>query len=329
MANIKKIQVPVPFPIKWVNCYYIPGSLPTLIDSGTNTDENLDIIKAAIEAEGGKLSGVRRVIATHGHADHIGLGGRIAEISGAEVFVHEWDTVRWADHGSEHSRNKCEDFRIFFVEAGVPGDFIAELVDLVVLPFTKMCHRVSTETMLEHEKVFKFDDFDLRVIHTPGHSPGSVCLLNQADGALFSGDTLLPELISNPTVEKTGSGEYSSLSLHQASLKLIKSLAVKKVFPGHGAPFENLGARIQKIQGQHSKRSKQILRILADGNGSPRKRDGMTQFMVATKLFGSLSGRDVFFGISAARAFLDALEEQGLATRLKQGSRHVYRPSVS
>jgi len=324
MTKIKKIQIPIPYPVKWVNCYYIRGSVPTLIDVGVNADECLEAIKSAIEAEGGKLSDVRRIIATHGHGDHIGLAGRIEEISGAEVFVHCLDTVRWADRGSEHSRQKREDFRIFFAEAGIPKESIDELVELIVVRFTQQCHTVSTEMILEDGRIFKFDDFDLQVVHTPGHSPGSVCLLNKADGVLFSGDTLLPELISNPTTEKTGATEYRSLVGHQASLELIKSLGVKRVLPGHGAPFENLEVRIQKIQGQHDKRSRQILRILAEGDGSPGNHAGMTQFMVATELFGSLSGRDLFFGVSSARAYLDALEEQGLATRLKEGSQHVY-----
>lgn len=329
MTKMKRIQIPIPYPVKWVNCYYIPGSVPTLIDVGVNTDECLETIKSAIRAEGGRLSDVRRVIATHGHADHIGLAGRIEAVNGAEVFVNGLDSARWAHRGSEESFQKREDFREFLVEAGIPRESVDELVESIMSRFMKMYHPVSAERVLEHGKIFKFDEFDLQVVHTPGHSPGSVCLLNIADGVLFSGDTLLPELISNPTTEKTGATEYRSLVGHQASLELIKSLGVKRVLPGHGAPFENLEVRIQKIQGQHDKRSRQILRILAEGNGSPGKHKGMTQFMVATELFGTLSGRDLFFGVSSARAYLDALEEQGRATRHKEGSQHVYRLNES
>jgi glyoxylase-like metal-dependent hydrolase (beta-lactamase superfamily II) len=327
MTNTIRIQVPIPYPVKWVNCYYFSGSVPTLIDTGVNTDEALKTIKSAIEARDGKLRDIRRIIATHGHMDHVGLAGRIAEISGAEVFVHQWDTVQWAAGQGEQFIGKRLDFRAFFVEAGVPTDDIDELIDLILTRYKRMCSPIPSETVMEDGTVFEFDNFNLQVIHTPGHSPGSVSLFNQSDGALYTGDTLLPELISNPTIEKTGSGEHKSLVSHHATLERIKSLGAKMVMPGHGTPFEDLEARIQRIQGTHSKRSRQIRRILEQSETSSKKHPGITQFVAATKMLGELSGLDIFFGVSSARAHLDALEAQGLATRLKEGRQHVYRPN--
>lgn len=327
MTQTIRIQVPIPYPVKWVNCYYIPGAVSTLIDTGVNTDDGLKTISAAIEAQGGKLSAVRRIIATHGHMDHIGLAGRIAEISGAEVFVHQWDTVQWATGPGEHFIGKRLDFRAFFVEAGVPADEIDKLIDLILTRYKRMCSPISTETLMEDGTVFEFDDLNLQVIHTPGHSPGSVSLFNQSDGTLYTGDTLLPEIISNPTIEKTGSSDHKSLVSHHATLERIKGLGVKMVMPGHGTPFEDLEARIRRIQGHHSKRSKQVLGILEQNEPSSRKHSGMTQFVMATKLLGELSGLDIFFGVSSARAHLDALEEQGLAKRFKEGRVYLYQPN--
>jgi glyoxylase-like metal-dependent hydrolase (beta-lactamase superfamily II) len=327
MTNTIRIQVPIPYPVKWVNCYYIPGSVPTLIDTGVNTDEALETIKSAIEAHGGKLTDIRRVIATHGHMDHVGLAGRIAEISGAEVFVHQWDTVQWASGPGEPFIGKRLDFRAFFVEAGVPADDIDELIDLILTRYKRMCSPISTESKMEGGTVFEFDEFNLQVIHTPGHSPGSVSLFNESDGAVYTGDSLVPELISNPTIEKTGSGEHKSLVSHQATLERMKSLGAKMVMPGHGTPFEDLETRIQRLQGTHKKRSKQILGILEQSEACSKRHSGITQFCAATKLLGELSGLDIFFGVSSARAHLDALEEQGLAKRFKEGRQYVYRPN--
>ena len=78
MTTVTRIEVPIPFPAQWVNSYYIHDSVPTLIDTGINTDEGLEAIRSVIEAAGGSLDQVRRIIGTHGHMDHIGLAGRIA-----------------------------------------------------------------------------------------------------------------------------------------------------------------------------------------------------------------------------------------------------------
>jgi predicted transcriptional regulator len=72
-----------------------------------------------------------------------------------------------------------------------------------------------------------------------------------------------------------------------------------------------------------------MLRILQQSESSSNKHSGITQFGAATKMLGAISGLDVFFGVSSARAHLDALEEQGLAKRFKEGRQYVYRSNGS
>jgi len=321
VTTIHRIEVPIPYPVNWTNCYYIEDSVPTLIDTGVNLPEAFDAIASGIRKHHGRVRDIRRIIVTHGHIDHVGLAGRIADASAAEVFVHQWETVRAYSPGGP-LEEKAEDFRRFFVEAGVPDDTIPQLIEYVITRNKTLCSPLSLESPLNAVSSFTFDDFNLRVIHTAGHSPGSVCLFDETHGDLFSGDTLFPEVISDPTIESGAEGRlpgFVSITSHHASLDLIESLPVNRVLPGHGAPFRDHEKRVRKIRNHQHRRSRQIFKIMQD-----RGQD-MNQFMVARELYSELNGWDIFYGVSTARGHLNLLHEQGSVARWKHGGQYLYR----
>ena len=90
------------------------------------------------------------VVCTHGHNDHIDAAPQVAEATGAPVLLHQGDEMLW---------------RMIF-----PG--------------------TRPDEDLGDEQVIEIAATPLRVLHTPGHSPGSVCLYGPALGTVFSGDTL-------------------------------------------------------------------------------------------------------------------------------------------
>lgn len=121
MTIIHRIEVPIPFPLKTVNCYYIPDSNPTLVDTGVNSAEGLDIIEKNMRSAGGRLSDLKRIILTHGHTDHVGLAGKIASHSRAAVFIHPWDRDKIPVEGESWLAGRLDMFRGFLTEAGLPG----------------------------------------------------------------------------------------------------------------------------------------------------------------------------------------------------------------
>ncbi len=326
MAEVTWIQVPIPFPVKWVNCYYIEDSIPTLIDTGINSDEGLQAIRSSVEDQGGSLSNIRRIIVTHGHGDHIGLAGRIVDISDAEVFVHPWDRTSLLAAPGQPLRERSERLDSFLKEAGMPQEEAGHLVETLVQRYDGAFSPLSRQTMLEGDEVFRFDDFDLEVIHTPGHSPGSVALFNRAEGALFSGDSLLEEITFNPATETRAdhsASEYKSLASYRASLDLMDSLPIKKVFPGHGSPFSDVEKTITRLRGHHLDRSKKIVSILKEWKARKHDGKGATKLEVAKELFPSAVGVELFHRLAAVHVHLVDLEDRSLVIPVTHKGNHT------
>jgi glyoxylase-like metal-dependent hydrolase (beta-lactamase superfamily II) len=101
---------------------------------------------------------LKLIVSTHGHWDHIGDNAAVAEHTGADIAVHPLDRERLIRPTAVSAP--------FDIPPSVPAVDLAEGGEI------------------------RFGDIRLRVLHTPGHTEGSVCLQHGDDGLLFSGDTL-------------------------------------------------------------------------------------------------------------------------------------------
>lgn len=194
------------FPVGPLQCNCIiladqPGGQAIVIDPG---DEPARIF-AALEKHHLRLAAA---VATHAHIDHVGGLAALKQLTGAPAMMHEDDVPLY------------EQMALQAAWLGVPAPAIT-----------------TVDSYLRDKQALDFGACALRVMHTPGHSPGSVSfLLDQAVPIVFSGDTLFAGSIGRTDL---WGGSFTALmaSIQKRLLSLPDDI---EVVPGHG-PSTSIG----------------------------------------------------------------------------------------
>jgi len=277
-----------------------------------------------LKEKGVRLSDIKRILLTHGHLDHVGLAGKTQESGGAEVFIHPMDRDKCIWNIETYGVKKKEPFVRFFKEAGLPQAIIDTISAQMDMRFRRFFPGDFDVKDLNDDAIFSFDDFDLELIHCPGHTQGSVCFFDRENARFFSGDHLLKNITSNPVVELENRGngnDYKSLAHYLDSLDLTENLDVKQVLPGHGLPFSHHRKRIEEIREHHHMRRQEILRIL---NSHPNAHKGVNLFEVTMAVFPKLKAWDIFLGMSETLGHLEILEDMGLIGSRMGNDQRIY-----
>lgn len=182
------------------NCYLIVdeetgiGAVidPGAYDSRSNADEIIQ--KAGVEK-------LEYILLTHGHFDHIlGVKG-MRDKYDAKVVIHEDDAICLTDVG----KSLAQDNGLAHIQQSV-----------------------HTDVLVDDGDEIKLGSSGLKVLHTPGHTPGSVCYVSETDNVIFSGDTLFCM-----TVGRTDFEGGSTEQLVESLKKLTALEGEYRVLPGH------------------------------------------------------------------------------------------------
>lgn len=185
------------------NCFILgceESKSGVVVDPGSEPEK----IIYAIERLGLRITSI---INTHGHFDHVGGNSRLREHTGAKLLVHEKD-VRLLSMASEVAAR----YGAITEDSPLPDEFLA---DGMVIPV---------------------GNYQISVIHTPGHTPGGCCLYLDEEGVLISGDTLFADGVGRTDFP---GGSHQAL-IESIRTRLLTLPETTRVYPGHG-PSTTIG----------------------------------------------------------------------------------------
>jgi glyoxylase-like metal-dependent hydrolase (beta-lactamase superfamily II) len=315
--NIIPIQLPTPFYVGPVNVYLVAEEPVTLIDTGPKTKEALEALKEGLRRARFRVQDIKRIVLTHAHEDHCGLAKALRdEAKDAEVFVHGWET------GHRAGRLEYEEHRRLLERAGVPAAEIKQMRRMYegVRQYADALEDGEHAELVDDEEL-KFGRGTLRVVHTPGHTPGSCSFLREADRTLLAGDCVLKRITPNPILSPDPvdpTRRFRSLAEYLVSLARLRSLHPTLVYGGHGDPVTDYEELFNRYLRAINERQAEVIRLVP--------KQGATAWDISLELFPGAGDVHRFLATSEAVAHLDLAHSEGkLAVEMRADGRELYR----
>jgi len=297
-------------------CYLISGRKTTLIDTGRLG--KFDVLGTLLKSAGKRFSDIHRVVVTHSHDDHDGNLAEVMSATQAELWAHPIYRQMISYHpnikdGALHPElpGSCRVCRM-------PEAFYSKNC----LPYHKARSKLNIGCAITDGQELQGEDISF--VFTPGHSPDSLCIVLE-DEVIFTGDTLLPEITSQPALvhafkvnQRILPEEYRQTNDIYGLMNYIKSLSkianlrsqpLKATFPAHRLFYKgrfNLidsRQRAKDIIQFHIDRCRDVLRII-DNNPTEIK-DIIVRHFPPSRLTGmgkSLADNEI-------RAHLELMED--------------------
>ena len=314
-----RIELPMLQPKMSVNAYLFLDPEPVLIDCGMNTSATLALLAGELQRHGLALSDLAHVYITHAHIDHMGMAGRLAQETKAQIWVNPF-TLPWTRDLEKQWQKRAKIIESTLVQEAPPG------WDNPVLRgmngFFKQALACWSEipaaslNVYEIGETLSFGGGEWEVLYVPGHSNTQTCFYEKSKQWLFSADMLLP-LTPTPAIEmKIDAPEEREISIVRLldSFERMKNLPLEKVFPGHGEPFSQhtqlIDAQLARIQ----MRKEECHRVIQSGKTS--------FFEIFEQIY---PGAFNIFTLSMLKGYLDLLE---IEERIEIDTTEGYRKYV-
>ncbi|MHA1771498.1 MAG: MBL fold metallo-hydrolase [Candidatus Thorarchaeota archaeon] len=309
IPGVHPFEIPTPFPVGAVNSYLIEGSPLTLIDVGPQYPPAIQKMQESLAELGYHFEDIEQILLTHGHIDHTGMAGMFLaarKSHGLEepiIAIHSEDVYRLAYH-NEYMPERMKAYMKIAKEGGAPQEAIAAInTEQLAKYFLSLAQAVPSVQTLGDGEIVETGIGMMVVIWTPGHTRGSVCFAANDARLLFTGDHVLGDISSNPSLDFEGPG--ISMLTYLDSLDLILKYDGYRILPGHRMKVQSLSERVHELKTDIQRKLQQLLELLTDKPASI--------YHLSRELYGDYGATQLVLALAETLDLARVLEKEGKA----------------
>jgi glyoxylase-like metal-dependent hydrolase (beta-lactamase superfamily II) len=306
-TGLWSVPVPIPHsPLRYTLTYLLISDRDVVVvDPGWDTDPSWQALGEGLQAAGAEVDDVTGIVVSHVHPDHHGLSSRLRQASGAWVAMHpaERDSLParvWDDHlGPDQNQ-------AWLRRSGVPDDIAAEL-SVSTESLNWVLTMAEPDVLLEHGDLVPVAGRTIRAVHTPGHTPGHLCLHEETEDVLLTGDHVLPRI--SPNIGLQPHSATPPLAAYLNSLAMTAGYDSAEALPAHEYRFHGLAERTRDLRAHHAARCQEIIEALEQTG--PATAWAVTEQLTWSRGWAAVSGMMRRAALAETAAHLDYLIGRG------------------
>lgn len=303
--DLWSVPVPIPDnPLRYTLTYLVAGVDGLIVvDPGWDTEPAWLALTEGLATAGAALTDVTGIVVTHVHPDHHGLSARLRDACGAWVAMHPAERDSLAALGWREGDTQREDWA-WLHACGVPDEVAAEIAmgNQAEHPFSDMA---APDVLLDHGDLVPLPGRKVSAVWTPGHTPGHLCLYEESENLLLTGDHVLPRI--SPNIGLQPHAAEPALAAYLRSLESAAAYDGAEVLPAHEYRFTGLANRVRVLLAHHERRCEEVITIL--GQRGPSTTWQVTRELSWSRGWAAVTGFMRRAALAEAGAHLQYLED--------------------
>lgn len=280
--GVHRITIETPFPVGPVSVYlYKIDDSYVMYDAGLDMGNWKKVFLSALNEIKISLKDIDYCFVSHEHTDHIGLIRSLKkENPNIKIMMSEitYKTLAWESNpeNQEKLEELAWDNANLMIKYGMKEEKARKLVEWSKL-WAKIRKDQKPDRLLHDGDEIEFPSNKLKIIWTPGHSLGHICMFDVGNKFLFSGDHILSRItphignfIVNPEIDEKHNFD-DILKHYLQSLDRIDSLHPKIIFPGHQEVIYDPSVRINEIKLHHVNRLREMMKVIKNRPLTPMR----------------------------------------------------------